>query len=67
MKPSDFETCVVEWEAKAKSALKQFDAVEQPLLAFIEDDNMEALMDFFHDPTTYRSVRSLRYQQVVLQ
>ena len=66
LKPSDFETCAVEWEAKVKAAIQHFMEVEQPLLAFIEEDNFEALMEFFYDPAAYRSVRNLRFKEGVL-
>ena len=61
--PLDFETYYQVWDSKIRhSIIKLFD-VEQPLMPLIDVETRGQLDKFYQDPTTYRSVYSLKYNK----
>jgi hypothetical protein len=66
LRPMDFEACADSWDVKVKSALKHFQAVEQPLIYLVEDEKIEAVLRYLKDPSTYKMVKGLRYKNPIL-
>ena len=61
LKPSDFEDCIIQWDARLKLALLRFVDVSQPLLGFMDQENVNQLLDYLCDTNQYLSVAALRY------
>lgn len=58
---SDFDRLYPQWDAQILQVLPQVFDLEQPLLPFMEQRMLELLGEFMRDPSTYRSVYSLKY------
>ncbi len=63
LRPEDFDVLYPVWDEKLKKALANFNQVEQPLLKFMDAHTRSLLYAYFEDPSQYRSVYTLRYQQ----
>lgn len=57
----DFDTYQQEWDAKVHDALGKFQAVDQPLMQFLDTTTVNELNDFFADPSNYKSVIALKH------
>lgn len=61
--PSDFEDHYQEWDLKIKNSISKLFEVDQPLIPLIETETRKQLDKYFIDPTTYKSVYSLKYKK----
>lgn len=57
----DFERLADTWDAQIQRALARLEAVEQPLLRYLDADTAEALRRYVRTGRAYRSVRGLRH------
>ena len=60
--PGDFDRHYEEWDRKIRQSMPRLFDVDQPLLAFLSDENRKALGQLKQDPAAYRSVYALKYQ-----
>ncbi|MEY3050266.1 MAG: hypothetical protein RLY31_51 [Bacteroidota bacterium] len=58
----DFDNFYRQWDASIYPALLAAGSVDQPLVPFVEKDTWQQVEAFFRDPSTYRTVFSLKYQ-----
>lgn len=61
LKPEDFDTYYMDWDAKILTVIGNIQAVDQPLISFLPADIKEELNAFLADSSKYKSVYSLRY------
>ncbi|MHC4373643.1 MAG: SET domain-containing protein [Planctomycetota bacterium] len=57
---NDWDTCGGIWDKRAKESLKHFGRVAQPLLAYMEAETHQNLMQYLNTRRGYRSLLSLR-------
>lgn len=61
---NDFETHYQVWDEKIIPAIRLIPYIEQPLLAFLNEQTSEEVRAFLSDPTRYKSVYSVKYHGV---
>ena len=61
LRPGDIDLHYQKWDKQIKSALAQFNKVEQPLISFLSRKTYEELMDYFNKRRPYKSVINLKY------
>ncbi len=62
VRPEDFETYYKEWDAKILGALPRLFDVDQPLMAFVDEETRAGVDRYFANAGSYRSVYALRFQ-----
>ena len=63
LKPSDIDTYFDQWDEKLKPALNLFTSVEQPLVQYMNQDELKKLLKYLQDPSQYISVHALKYHE----
>jgi hypothetical protein len=63
--PSDFDKYYPKWDKILKKSLSQVMEVTQPLMVFVDKETQKQLHNFLREPSTYKSVYSLRYKKMV--
>ncbi|HSF83954.1 MAG TPA: SET domain-containing protein [Anaerolineales bacterium] len=61
LSPGDFDRFVEQWDADLKDALQYFPNVPQPLLKYMDADDLAALMDYLTSGQNYRSMATMKY------
>ncbi|MBN2484856.1 MAG: SET domain-containing protein [Bacteroidales bacterium] len=64
VKPDDFDIYYQKWDKLLKKSLQKILDVNQPLMVFIDKETQKQLHSYLNDPSTYKSVYSLRYKKV---
>ncbi len=62
--PGDFEKYYKEWDKKILRSINNIRKVDQPLMAFIDDETKSELDTYFDNPKTYKSVYNLKLTTV---
>ena len=60
IRPDDFDHFYKEWDKSIQKSLPKLNQVDQPLLPMMDPDARLELDAFFDDPSTYKSVYSLK-------
>lgn len=60
IKPDDFDQYYRDWDKKIMKSIRKLFVVDQPLMAFVEQQTRSELDAFFENPKAYKSVYSLK-------
>ncbi len=61
VRSADFDRLVPYWDGEIRRAFLKLFELPQPLLSFLDRENLEALQDYLAQKTPYRSVATLKY------